>query len=82
MHQQCMQNFIAEECHFVRPDPKTALERTGLSSETGGRLNIVMPSYQYRDPHVKDKTIPSMGMTYLERRSLYWNGPLDAIMMT
>ena len=23
----------------------------------GGRLNIKMSSYQYRDPHVKDKTV-------------------------
>ena len=23
----------------------------------GGRLNIKMWSYQYRDPHVKDKTV-------------------------
>ena len=23
----------------------------------GGRLNVTMPSYQYRDPHVKDKTV-------------------------
>ena len=31
----------------------------GLFNETdpGGRLNIKMPSYQYRDPRVKDKTI-------------------------
>ena len=25
--------------------------------ETQGRLNIKMSSYQYRDPHVKDKTV-------------------------
>ena len=25
--------------------------------QPGGRLNINMSSYQYRDPHVKDKTV-------------------------
>ena len=25
--------------------------------EPGGHLNIKMPSYQYRDSHVKDKTV-------------------------
>ena len=25
--------------------------------EPGGRLSIKMPSYQYKDPHVKDKTV-------------------------
>ena len=48
-----------------------------------GRLNIKMSSYQYRDPHVKDKTVSRP--SYLshgdpdtrERRSLYWEGGLD-----
>ena len=26
-------------------------------TESGGRLNIKMLSYQYRDPHVEDKTV-------------------------
>ena len=26
-------------------------------SRSGGRLNKMMSSYQYRDPHVKDKTV-------------------------
>ena len=44
-----------------------------------GRLNIKMSSYQYRDSHVKDKTVsrPSYllhGNPHtLERRSLYWD---------
>ena len=29
-------------------------EETG---QPGARINIEMPSYQYRDPHVKDKTV-------------------------
>ena len=28
-----------------------------VSNFLGGRLNIKMPSYQYWDPHVKDKTV-------------------------
>ena len=49
---------------------------------SGNRLNIKMPSYQYRDPHVEDKTVSRP--SYLEhgnphtwkRRSLYWDGAL------
>ena len=37
--------------------------------EPGGRLNIKMPSYQYRDFHVKDKTVSP---TIL---SLTWESP-------
>ena len=41
----------------------------------GGHLNIKM-SYQYRDPHVKDKTV--LLLTWeshtWERQSLYWDG--------
>ena len=46
----------------------------------GGRLNIKMSSYQYRDPHVKDKTVLRPSYLYhgnphiWERRSLYWDG--------
>ena len=52
---------------------------TGTQSRSGGRLNIKILSYQYRDSHVKDKTcdhpifniwIPMPGMT-----SLYWERP-------
>ena len=28
----------------------------------GGRLNMKMPSYQYRNPHVKDRLIFNMGI--------------------
>ena len=53
---------------------------------TGGRLNIKMPSYQYRNFHVKDKTVsptvlsltwesPYMGKTvFILRRDTAW-GP-------
>ena len=37
--------------------------------ESGGRLNIEMSSYQYRDPHVKDKTVASTVL------SLTWESP-------
>ena len=47
---------------------------------SGGRLNIKMLSYQYRDPDVKAKTVSRP--SYLEhgnphtweRLSLYWDG--------
>ena len=37
-----------------------------LPLKSGGCLNIKMPSYQYRDPHVKDKTVlrPSYLLTW------------------
>ena len=35
---------------------------------TWDRLNILMPSCQYKNSHCKDKT----EILYLERRSLYW----------
>ena len=52
----------------------------------GARLNIKIPSYQYRDPHVKEKTVSRP--SYLqhgnphtwERRSLYWDGALNVIL--
>ena len=28
-----------------------------LVKELGGHLNVKMSSYQYRDPHVRDKTV-------------------------
>ena len=40
-----------------------------LNRETGGRLNIKMLSYQYRDSHVKDKTVSSTVL------SLTWESP-------
>ena len=53
-----------------------------FSAAFRGRLNIKMPSYHYRDPHGKDKTVSRP--SYLkhgnphtwERRSLYWDGAL------
>ena len=36
---------------------------------SGGRLNIKMPSYQYRDPYVKDKTVSPTVL------SLTWESP-------
>ena len=38
--------------------------------ESGPHLNIKMSSYQYRDPHVKDKT--QHGSPYTGKTSLYW----------
>ena len=38
-------------------------------SRSGGRLNIKMPSYQYRDSHVKDKTVSPTVL------SLTWESP-------
>ena len=54
-----------------------------LTEGPGGRLNIKMSSYQYGDPHVKDKTV--VRPSYLkhgnphtwERRSLYWDRTLE-----
>ena len=43
--------------------------------EHGGHLNIMIPShmYQYRDTH-QDCLICMMGLLYMERLSLYWDG--------
>ena len=38
-------------------------------TDTGDRLNIKMSSYQYRDPHVKDKTVSPTVL------SLTWESP-------
>ena len=54
----------------------------GTVRRPGGRLDLKMPSYQYRDPHGKDKTVsrPSYlqhdNSHTLERRFLYWDGAL------
>ena len=48
-------------------------------TSSGGCLNIKMSSYQYRNYHVKDKTVSPTILSstwespYWERRSLYWN---------
>ena len=39
------------------------------TSDPGGHLNIKMPSYQYRDSHVKDKTVSPTVL------SLTWESP-------
>ena len=44
-------------------------EQWCLMEETGGRLKIKMPSYQYRDSHVKDKTVSPTVL------SLTWESP-------
>ena len=50
-----------------------------------GLLNIKMLSYQYRDSHVKDKTVSSTVLSLTreshtwERRSLYWDGAQELI---
>ena len=40
-----------------------------MGERPGGRLNIKMPSYQYRDSHVKDKTVSPTVL------SLTWESP-------
>ena len=45
------------------------LVRWYLYTESGGHLNINMPSYQYRDYHVKDKTVSPTVL------SLTWESP-------
>ena len=47
-------------------------EKCVVPFEPGGRFNITIPSHQYKDPHHKYK----MRILYLERRPLYWNGPM------
>ena len=53
----------------------------------GGRLNIKMSSYQYRDPHVKDKAVSPTVLSltrespYLGKTVLYWDGALVAVSM-
>ena len=49
-------------CHPVR--------RTNAFTEARGRLNIKMLSYQYRDSHVKDKTVSPTVL------SLTWDIPI------
>ena len=49
---------------------------------SGGRLNIKMSSYQYRDSHVKDKTISLtiLSLTWESAylgKSLHWDRALD-----
>ena len=47
--------------------------------DPGGCLNIKMLSYQYSDPHVKDKTVTTLtweSHTW-ERWSLYWDEAQD-----
>ena len=59
--------------HYVCNNRKICIHLSSVIyanlSRTGGRLNIKMPSYQYRDPHVKDKTV---SQTVL---SLTWESP-------
>ena len=52
---------------YIFPAPKELL-RAALKA-AGGRLNIKISSYQYRDPHVKDKK----GLTTV--LSLTWESP-------
>ena len=63
--------------HFVKIAVNQAIETVsimapkllGEQGDSGGRLNIKMPSYQYRDSHVKDKTVSSTVL------SLTWESP-------
>ena len=51
---------------------------TAKSLRPWGRLNIKMSSNQYRDPHVKDKTVPIPGKDglYIETGPLCWFGSI------
>ena len=59
--------------------PYSRMTDTDLK-QTGGCCNIKMPSYQYRDSHVKEKTVSPTVLyltwesPYLVRWSLYWDG--------
>ena len=35
-----------------------------VKGATGGRPNMKMSSYQYRDPHAKDKTVSLLSLTW------------------
>ena len=48
---------------------KLVPHHASYSKRSGDRLNIKMPSYQYRDPHVKDKTVSPTVL------SLTWESP-------
>ena len=62
----CLENILFTHVHaylsIIRYD-ETSYQ------EARGRLNIKMPSYQYRDSHVKDKTVSPTVL------SLTWESP-------
>ena len=66
--------YINKSNHVIAQMPVKQFWRTG------GRFNIKMSSYQYRDPHVKDKTVsrPFYSLTwespYLGKTVLNWDG--------
>ena len=45
------------KCQHVGSDPHVLNEMPNLADAPGGCPNIKMSSYQYRDPHNKDKTV-------------------------
>ena len=47
---------MAMPCHDVS-SALQIVQNVQVLWDSGGQLNIKMPSYQYRDPHVKDKTV-------------------------
>ena len=53
---------------------ETGPRRLGQGNHPEGRLNIKISSNQYKDPHVKDKTVATWASPYLKRRSLYLEG--------
>ena len=59
--------------HTVNPNINT-------SKTSGGRLKLKMPSYQYKDSHVKNKTVlpTAASLTwefpYMGKTVLYWDG--------
>ena len=48
-----------------------------MKKRPGGRLNVKMSSYQYRDPHVKDKTVSRP--SYLQ---LTWESPFKSLILS
>ena len=56
------------------------------SITTWGRRNIKISSYQYRDPHVKDKTVSRvLSLTWESHtwkwRSLHWDGATSVVIV-
>ena len=61
---------------MIKLIPKLSVwsQTKAVPSGPGGRLNIKMSSYQYRDPHVKDETgipIPGKDGLYIETGPRY-----------
>ena len=73
-------HVISVKCMSMFSFQTLSMRKCCHEMHSGGRLNIKMLSYQYRDPHVKDKTVSRPSYLYhgnphtWERQSLYWDG--------